>query len=94
LQAAFRLLKQTANVAYPQQHFGSLPLEEFLIFLQKNCSKTVFDETTFTNLEVQLVKVLYAEQKIAGNAFTDHFLADTKTWIRYHRKVAEGIPPC
>ena len=53
LVATLELLKQTANTAYPDQHFGSLGIAEFKVFLQKSCSEAAFEKVP-DNLEATL----------------------------------------
>ncbi len=57
LVAIFETLKQTANIAYPNQHFSSLGIAKFIAFLQDSCNIAVFDD-----LPDDLGPALYSSQ--------------------------------
>ena len=79
LVATLELLKQTANTAYPDQHFGSLGIAEFKVFLQKSCSEAAFEKVP-DNLEA----TLYSKSVEFDSLMTEHFMASAKTWIAKH----------
>lgn len=79
LVATLELLKQTANTAYPDQHFGSLGIAEFKVFLQKSCSEAAFEKVP-DNLEA----ALYSKSVEFDPLMTEHFMASAKTWIAKH----------
>lgn len=79
LGATLELLKQTANTAYPDQHFGSLGIAEFKVFLQKSCSEAAFEKVP-DNLEA----ALYAKSVEFDPLMTEYFMASAKTWIANH----------
>ena len=79
LVATLALLKQTANTAYPDQHFGSLGIAEFKVFLQKSCSEAAFEKVP-DNLEA----TLYSKSVEFDSLMTEHFMASAKTWIAKH----------
>ena len=79
LVATLELLKQTANTAYPDQHFGSLGIAEFKVFLQKSCSEAVFEKVPDS-----LEAALYSKSVEFDPLMTEHFIASAKTWIAKH----------
>lgn len=79
LVATLELLKQTANTAYPDQHFGSLGIGEFKVFLQKSCSENVFEKVPGS-----LAAALYSKSVEFDPLMTEHFMASAKTWIAKH----------
>ena len=79
LVATLELLKQTANTAYPDQHFGSLGIAKFKVFLQKSCSEAAFEKVP-DNLEA----ALYSKSVEFDPLMTEHFIASAKTWIAKH----------
>ena len=79
LVATLELLKQTANTAYPDQHFGSLGIAEFKVFLQKSCSEAAFEKVP-DNLEA----ALYSKSVEFDPLMTEHFMASAKTWTAKH----------
>ena len=91
LVATLELLKQTANTAYPDQHFGSLGIAEFKVFLQKSCSEAAFEKVP-DNLEA----TLYSKSVEFDSLMTEHFMASAKTWIAKHvaEHKLEYLAPC
>ena len=79
LVATLELLKQTANTAYPDQHFGSLGIGEFKVFLQKSCSENAFEKVPDS-----LAAALYSKSVEFDPLMTEHFMASAKTWIAKH----------
>lgn len=79
----FAILKQTANISYPKQHFSSLGINEFIKFLQHSCPTSVF-----ADLPDNLNTVLYSSDQQQTKALTLTLLAGAKIWVNEHRREA------
>ena len=78
----FELLRQVALSAYPQSNFASLSPNDFVIFLQKSCSKPLFD-----GLNVNWQSLLYTKQPQIEDQLLEQLIANAKLWIVNHPKV-------
>ena len=76
----FETLKQTANIAYPNQHFSSLGIAKFIAFLQNSCDIAVFDD-----LPDDLGPALYSFQSTEQKVLRFKVLASAKTWVTEHK---------
>lgn len=79
----FATLKQTANIAYPKQHFSSLGINEFIQFLQDSCPSSIF-----TDLPDNLDAALYASNQPQTKALSLSVVAHAKIWVNEHRREA------
>lgn len=87
LPALFATLKQTANSAYPERHFSSLSINDFIAFMQSSCNQPLFK-----NLPSNLDNMLYAERPEIDSALTEQLISSAIIWIKQHQtKVA---PAC
>ena len=80
LVAIFETLKQTANIAYPNQHFSSLGIAKFIAFLQDSCNIAVFDD-----LPDDLGPALYSSQSTEQKVLRLKVLTSAKIWVAKHR---------
>ena len=85
----FVVLKQAANIAYPNQQASSLSIEKFIRFLQLSCTTSIF-----TDLPENLSAALYSssdQQTQSSNTPALHamVLASAKTWVIDHRQEAK-----
>jgi hypothetical protein len=83
----FVVLKQTANIAYPNQQASSLSIEKFIGFLQISCVTSIF-----TDLPDNLSSALYSSSdQQTGNlqSLNIKVLASAKTWIIEHKQEAK-----
>ena len=83
LTEVFATLKQTANIAYPNQHFSSLGINEFIQFLQRSCSSNLF-----VDLPDNLDSALYSSSQHQTKALGLTVLANAKIWVNKHRREA------
>ena len=83
LTEVFATLKQTANIAYPNQHYSSLSIDKFIIFLQDSCPHSIF-----TDLPNNLDSVLYSSDQQQIKTLNLTVLASAKTWVSVHRREA------
>ena len=79
LVAIFETLKQTANIAYPNQHFSSLGIAKFIAFLQDSCNIAVFDD-----LPDDLGPALYSPHSTEQKALGFKVLTSAKIWVLRH----------
>jgi hypothetical protein len=83
----FVVLKQTANIAYPNQQASSLSIEKFIGFLQISCVTSIF-----TDLPDNLSSALYSSSdQQTGNlqSLNIKVLASAKTWVIEHKQEAK-----
>ncbi len=80
LPALFATLKQTANSAYPERHFSSLSINDFIAFMQSSC-----DQPLFENLPSNLDNMLYAEQPEIDSAMAEQLVSSAIIWIKQHQ---------
>lgn len=86
LPAIFAILKQTANTAYPEQHFSSLGINKFIAFLQQSCDQPIFDQ-----LPDNLDSLLYANQSQIDQSLHEHLVTSASLWIAKHPKQVPTI---
>ncbi|MDG2500905.1 MAG: DUF4381 domain-containing protein [Porticoccaceae bacterium] len=79
----FAVLKQAANIAYPNRHFSSLGIDKFIDFLHSSCPSSLFGD-----LPDNLDTLLYADDPQQNKALTLNLLASAKIWIIEHRREA------
>jgi hypothetical protein len=84
LVAIFETLKQTANIAYPNQHFSSLGIAKFIAFLQDSCNIAVFDD-----LPDDLGPALYSSQTTEQKVLRLKVLTSAKIWVAKHKAEVE-----
>jgi len=77
--ALIELLKKTANSAYPGQHYSSLSINEFFIFLAQSCPAALFPKPP-DNLN----SLLYAKETELDPQLAEQLIKNTRVWIRQH----------
>ncbi|MDC0000311.1 DUF4381 domain-containing protein [Porticoccaceae bacterium] len=85
----FVVLKQTANIAYPNQQASSLSIEKFIGFLQSSCVTGIF-----TDMPDNLSSALYSSSDQQTETSTTpalhaKVLASAKTWVIEHKQEAK-----
>lgn len=83
----FETLKQTANIAYPNQHFSSLGIAKFIEFLKNSCNIAVFDD-----LPNDLGPALYSPHSPDKKILCLKVLTSAKIWVAKHELGAQ--PRC